>query len=55
MNDRLSLLHSELEILESETFEVVEYSDQETLMPVACTTSTTSSCTSCSGCSCCAG
>lgn len=50
----LSILHSELELLEAETFEITDnlaFDDQ--MMPASTTTSTTSSCTSTSGTSCC--
>lgn len=50
----LSELHSELEMLDAETFEVADH-DPIDDMPAVSTTSTTSSCTSSSGCSCCAG
>lgn len=54
-SDQLSILHSELELLEAETFEITDnLTFDEAVMPASSsTTSTTSSCTSTSGCSCC--
>ncbi|WP_017577269.1 thiazolylpeptide-type bacteriocin [Nocardiopsis kunsanensis] len=54
-NGNLDLLHNELEQLESETFEVLDFAGSpEEMLAGTTSTSSTSTCSSCSSCTSCA-